>query len=117
MDSGPSYLINTIIIVFILLLAVLFTLTEYSLVKVRLSALEALQADRDKPSKNIASAIHMVSHLTEFLSTAQVGITLTSLILGWAGEETVADLIIQSHLLPTDLAKPCLLYTSDAADD
>lgn len=106
MDSGPSYLINTIIIVFILLLAVLFTLTEYSLVKVRLSALEALQADRDKPSKNIASAIHMVSHLTEFLSTAQVGITLTSLILGWVGEETVADLIIQSHLLPTDLAKP-----------
>lgn len=106
MDSGPSYLINAIIIIFILLLAVLFTLTEYSLVKVRLSALEALQADRDKPSKNIASAIHMVTHLTEFLSTAQVGITLTSLILGWIGEETVADLIIQSHLLPTDMAKP-----------
>lgn len=106
MDSGPSYLINTLIIVFILLLAVLFTLTEYSLVKVRLSALQALQDDREKPSKNIASAIHMVTHLTEFLSTAQVGITLTSLILGWVGEETVADLIIQSHMLPTDMAKP-----------
>ncbi|MBS9338539.1 HlyC/CorC family transporter [Fructobacillus sp. M2-14] len=106
MDSGPSFLTNTIIIVFVLLLAILFTLTEYSLVKVRLSALQALQDDRDKPSSNIASAIHMVSHLTEYLSTAQVGITLTSLILGWIGEETVADLIIQSHLLPDVYARP-----------
>ncbi|GAO99882.1 hemolysin family protein [Fructobacillus ficulneus] len=106
MDSGPSFLLNAFIIIFILLLAVLFTLTEYSLVKVRLSALEALQEDRDKPSKNINHAIHMVSHLTEFLSTAQVGITLTSLILGWIGEETVADLIIATHVLPSDMARP-----------
>lgn len=106
MDSGPSFLLNAFVIIFVLLLAVLFTLTEYSLVKVRLSALEALQEDREKPSKNIAHAIHMVSHLTEFLSTAQVGITLTSLILGWIGEETVADLILATNILPADLAKP-----------
>ncbi|MCK8627456.1 hemolysin family protein [Fructobacillus cardui] len=106
MDSGPSFLLNAFVIIFVLLLAVLFTLTEYSLVKVRLSALEALQEDREKPSKNIAHAIHMVSHLTEFLSTAQVGITLTSLILGWVGEETVADFILATHILPAEYAKP-----------
>ena len=43
MDSGPSIMINIVVIVVILLLAVLFTLTEYSLVKVRPSALRALQ--------------------------------------------------------------------------
>ncbi|CAH1856058.1 hemolysin family protein [Convivina praedatoris] len=104
MDSGPSMMTNFIIILFVLLLAILFTLTEYSLVKVRLSALQAMQEDRTTPSKKISQAIHMVEHLTEYLSTAQVGITLTSLILGWIGEETVANLILSSHIIPSEYA-------------
>ncbi|MDF7627527.1 hemolysin family protein [Lactobacillaceae bacterium L1_55_11] len=104
MDSGPSMLTNLAVIIVVLLLAVLFTLTEYSLVKVRLSALKARQDDRTKPSKTIAQAIHMVEHLTEYLSTAQVGITLTSLILGWVGEEFVANLILSTHVLPAEYA-------------
>ena len=64
MDSGPSMIINFFVILVVLLLAILFTLTEYSLVKVRLSALRVLQEDRDKPSRNISNAIHMVTHLT-----------------------------------------------------
>ncbi|MGO1224791.1 MAG: hemolysin family protein, partial [Leuconostoc falkenbergense] len=104
MDSGPSLIINFFVILVVLLLAILFTLTEYSLVKVRLSALRVLQEDRDKPSRNISNAIHMVTHLTEYLSTAQVGITLTSLILGWIGEETVADIILNSGIIPAEYA-------------
>ncbi|SUP61640.1 Uncharacterised protein [Weissella viridescens] len=46
----------------------------------------------------------MVDHLTEYLSTAQVGITLTSLILGWLGEGFIAGLIISSGLLPAEIA-------------
>lgn len=102
MDSGPSMLLNFVIIVLVLLLAILFTLTEYSLVKVRLSALRDLQENREKPSRNIEHAIYMVSHLTEYLSTAQVGITLTSLILGWIGEETVAEIILKTGLIPAE---------------
>ena len=105
LDSGPSMLLNFVIIVVVLLLAILFTLTEYSLVKVRLSALRDLQEKREKPSRNIANAIHMVTHLTEYLSTAQVGITLTSLILGWVGEETVANIILNSGALPPEYAR------------
>ncbi len=88
----------------VLLLAILFTLTEYSLVKVRLSALKALQETREKPSRNISNAIYMTTHLTEYLSTAQVGITLTSLILGWIGEETVAEIILGSGIIPAEYA-------------
>ncbi|GMA69702.1 hemolysin [Leuconostoc litchii] len=105
MDSGPSMIINFFIILVVLLLAILFTLTEYSLVKVRLSALKALQETREKPSRNINNAIYMTTHLTEYLSTAQVGITLTSLILGWIGEETVADILLGSGLLPAEYAR------------
>ncbi|MBS1007319.1 hemolysin family protein [Leuconostoc suionicum] len=104
MDSGPSMIINFFIILVVLLLAILFTLTEYSLVKVRLSALKALQESREKPSRNISNAIHMTTHLTEYLSTAQVGITLTSLILGWIGEETVAEIILGSGIIPAEYA-------------
>lgn len=104
LDSGPSMIINFVIILVVLLLAILFTLTEYSLVKVRLSALKALQETREKPSRNINNAIHMTTHLTEYLSTAQVGITLTSLILGWIGEETVAEIILGSGIIPAEYA-------------
>ncbi|SUP61641.1 Uncharacterised protein [Weissella viridescens] len=46
MDSGPSIIINLVVIIVILALAVLFTLTEYSLVKVRPSALKALKEEQ-----------------------------------------------------------------------
>ncbi|WP_373702320.1 hemolysin family protein [Weissella soli] len=106
MDSGPSIIINIVVIIVILLLAVLFTLTEYSLVKVRPSALRALQEDRETPSRNLDNAIHMTERLTEYLSTAQVGITLTSLILGWIGEEFIANLILSTNVLPKEWAHP-----------
>lgn len=104
LESGPSYITNIVLIVVILLLAVLFTLTEYALVRVRVSALKALKASKHGSTKNIDAAIHMTEHLTEYLSTAQVGITLTSLILGWIGEDTIATAIINSNLLPADIA-------------
>ncbi|WP_137601801.1 hemolysin family protein [Paucilactobacillus nenjiangensis] len=105
MDSGPSIIINLVIIIVILALAVLFTLTEYSLVKVRPSALKAIQSAREKKSKNIGHAMHMLDHMTEYLSTAQVGITLTSLILGWLGEDFIATLLINANILPEAYAK------------
>ena len=104
MDSGPSIITNLVIILIILLLAVLFTLTEYSLVKVRPSSLRAMQEAREKPSPKISHALNMLDHLSEYLSTAQVGITLTSLILGWLGEDFIATLIINAEILPAAIA-------------
>ena len=69
MDSGPSIITNLVIILIILLLAVLFTLTEYSLVKVRPSSLRAMQEAREKPSPKISHALNMLDHLSEYLST------------------------------------------------
>lgn len=92
-STSPAILV---IIVAILALAALFTLLEYSLIKVRPTELRTM-----KQTRKIKRALHMLDHLTEYLSTAQVGITLTSLILGWIGEGYITALIIKWHLLPT----------------
>lgn len=95
-STSPAILV---IIVAILALAALFTLLEYSLIKVRPTELRTM-----KQTRKIKRTLHMLDHLTEYLSTAQVGITLTSLILGWIGEGYITALIIKWHLLPTAVA-------------
>ncbi|WP_447408757.1 hemolysin family protein [Weissella confusa] len=97
--SEGELLISVIVIIIVLLLATLFVAAEFALVKVRKSALVELQEEREKPSRQIATAIHMVENLNEYLSTTQVGITLAGLILGWMGEETIAHLLLEGGFL------------------
>ncbi|MBJ7688798.1 HlyC/CorC family transporter [Weissella confusa] len=97
--SEGELLISIIVIILVLLFATLFVAAEFALVKVRKSALIELQEEREKPSRQIATAIHMVENLNEYLSTTQVGITLAGLILGWMGEETIAHLLLEGGFL------------------
>ncbi|MBJ7660073.1 hemolysin family protein [Weissella confusa] len=97
--SEGELLISIIVIILVLLFATLFVAAEFALVKVRKSALVELQEEREKPSRQIATAIHMVENLNEYLSTTQVGITLAGLILGWMGEETIAHLLLEGGFL------------------
>ena len=96
-----SYWIRLLIIVVILLLAALFTLLEYSVVKVRPSELQEL-----KQTKVVKKAEHMVGNMSEYLSTAQVGVTMTSLVLGWLGDEFITDLLLKMNFIPADVLKP-----------
>ena len=97
--SEGELLISVIVIILVLLFSTLFVAAEFALVKVRKSALVELQEEREKPSRQIATAIHMVENLNEYLSTTQVGITLAGLILGWMGEETIAHLLLEGGFL------------------
>lgn len=99
MISMQSDIVQLILIILILGIATIFTLAEYSLIKVRPTELEAMEQTR-----NVKASLKLLSKLTEYLSTAQVGITLTSLILGWIGEEYITHLILESGLLPVQLA-------------
>jgi CBS domain containing-hemolysin-like protein len=67
-----------------------FVAAEFALVKVRASALEARRAEGDRSAEVALSALH---HLEEYLSAAQLGITLASLALGWIGEPALAGLV------------------------
>ena len=93
-----SYWFQLIVIILILLLAALFTLLEYSVVKVRPSELKEL-----RQTKKVKRAEHMVNNLNEYLSTAQVGVTMTSLVLGWIGDEFITNLLLKITVIPDDV--------------
>ncbi|MET3698541.1 CBS domain containing-hemolysin-like protein [Bacillus oleivorans] len=83
-------LINIFLVIILIALTAFFVSSEFAIVKVRSSQLDALIAEGNK--KAIA-AKHITTHLDEYLSACQLGITITALGLGWLGEPTVADLI------------------------
>ncbi|CAM3540165.1 hemolysin family protein [Aeromicrobium ponti] len=82
--------INLLLIALLIALTAFFVATEFAIVKVRASRIEQLIAEGKKGS---AAAKKVVSHLDEYLSACQLGITMTALGLGWLGEPTVEKLL------------------------
>ena len=68
-----------------------FVAAEFAIVKVRSSQLELKAQDGNRFA--ILSK-HIVSHLDAYLAATQLGITLSSLALGWIGEPVVSKMII-----------------------
>lgn len=67
-----------------------FVMGEYALVRSRRAKLEAA---RDEGRRGAALALDQIERINEYISTCQVGITLTSLGVGAVGEPTVAHLL------------------------
>jgi CBS domain containing-hemolysin-like protein len=88
MDNPILGLIVTLLLV---LANAFFVAAEFAIVKVRASQIELrVQAG----SRMARMAQSLITHLDEYLSATQLGITLASLGLGWVGEPIVARLII-----------------------
>lgn len=77
---------------FFVLLNGFFVATEFALVKVRTSRIDALVRKGNRRAKAVK---HVLGHLDRYLSACQLGITLASLILGALGEPAVSVLIIE----------------------
>ncbi|KHF27135.1 hypothetical protein LR68_04045 [Anoxybacillus sp. BCO1] len=73
-------------IVFLIALTGFFVASEFAIVKVRPSRIDQLI---EEGNKKAVAAKHVITHLDEYLSANQLGITMTSLGLGWLGEPTV----------------------------
>jgi CBS domain containing-hemolysin-like protein len=100
--SSISDLIG-ILAVFILVLANgFFVAAEFSLVAVRRSRVaELVSAGRT----NAPALLRAVDHLDSHLAATQLGITISSLALGWVGEPALAHLIQPLlAMLPHDMA-------------
>ncbi|UII56788.1 hemolysin family protein [Cytobacillus spongiae] len=82
--------INLFLIILLIALTAFFVATEFAIVKVRTSRIEQLVVEGKKGS---LAAKKVVSHLDEYLSACQLGITITALGLGWLGEPTVEKLL------------------------
>lgn len=87
-----SQIIGNIIFILILVAANgFFVAAEFAIVKVRSTQI----AQRVKSGhRSAVLAKHIIDHLDAYLSATQLGITLTSLGLGWVGEPLLADMFI-----------------------
>jgi len=65
-----------------------FVATEFAFVKIRESQLKAMRV-KGKKDWRLGLALRITKHLDRYLSATQLGITLTSLGLGWVGEPFV----------------------------
>jgi len=66
-----------------------FVATEFAFVKIRESQLKSMRV-KGKKDWRLDLALRVTKHLDRYLSATQLGITLTSLGLGWVGEPVVA---------------------------
>ncbi|UQS83075.1 hemolysin family protein [Bombilactobacillus thymidiniphilus] len=87
--SDAQIFINIIWILVIFVLAFFFILAEFALVSTRPSQIEDALENNQGNVKKLKRAKYMLEHLNEYLSTTQVGTTVTSLVLGWIGEDTL----------------------------
>ena len=77
--------LNLTIFIILLALTGFFVATEFAIVKVRHSRIDQLVAEGRKGS---LAAKHVTTHLDEYLSACQLGITVTALGIGMVGEST-----------------------------
>ncbi|HVX29078.1 MAG TPA: hemolysin family protein, partial [Nitrolancea sp.] len=80
-----------------------FVATEFALVSVRRSRIEALVDEGVARARPVLSALH---DLDGFVAATQLGITIASIGLGWVGEPAIADVIdpVLERVLPASWA-------------
>lgn len=108
-NAGYSTLMILAALFFVFLNA-FFVLCEFSIVKVRHSKLEQLLKEKKGGAKQ---ALEISSNLDTYLSACQLGITLSSLALGWLGEPAIARLL--SVWLENTTLSPTLTHTVSIA--
>src|SRR5476651_389006 len=99
------------VILFLILCNAFFVATEFAFVKIRESQLKSMRV-KGKKEWRLGLALRVSKHLDRYLSATQLGITLTSLGLGWVGEPVVArwvegplaDLGVVSHAAVISIA-------------
>lgn len=89
-DAWIQYPRQTGIIILLVLANAFFVATEFAFVKIRGSQLKSMRV-KGKKDWRLGLAIRVTTHLDRYLSATQLGITLTSLALGWVGEPVVAQ--------------------------
>ena len=88
-----------------------FVAAEFALVAVRRSRIDQLAEEGDRGAKVVQGAL---KHLDRYISGTQLGITLSSLALGWIGEPALASLI-DSGLAKLGIVAPSAAVHSAAA--
>lgn len=83
-------LLRIILVVLLVALNAFFVAAEFAMVSVRDTRIQQLIEQRRIGARTVQ---RIQQHLDEFLPAVQFGVTLASLGLGWAGEQTLAAII------------------------
>ena len=95
------------VVLFLVLLNGFFVASEFAIVKVRASQLDAFATQNDR---RVRAARTIIEHLDAYLSATQIGVTLASLALGWVGEPFLARILAPVFAL-IHVAPPALIQT------
>lgn len=109
--SVTTIILEVLGVGFLVLLNAFFVASEFAIVKVRASEIEPLARSGSATGR---IARHIVAHLDSYLSASQLGITMTSLGLGWVGEPFVAE-ILRGPLALAGLTQPAVLHAASFA--
>ncbi|MDF2723640.1 MAG: hypothetical protein K0Q59_3315, partial [Paenibacillus sp.] len=109
MDSDPGPIIlNLSLALVLVLLNGYFVAAEFAMVKARSSRIDAMALEGNIRAKY---ASRILGDMNAFLSACQLGITLTSLALGWLGEPTIAR-ILEPYLTKVGLPDSIIHFIS-----
>lgn len=90
MSIDISLILNLFIITFLLLLNAFFVAAEFALVGVRKTRILQLSNEGNFDAK---LALDAIKNIDRYIAAVQLGITISSLGIGWVGESTIARLI------------------------
>ncbi len=85
-----SALLSVLLVIALVLANGFFVASEFALVAVRKSRIEAMAAEGNAAAVRLLA---MLNNLNAYISATQLGITLSSLALGWVGEPAVAAIL------------------------
>ncbi len=88
--TGRDILLRLLSVLLLIAINAFFVAAEFSMVSVRRSRINQLVEAGDIQAKTVQSLQRSIERL---LSTTQLGITLSSLALGWIGESTITLLV------------------------
>lgn len=91
MEDPLLSLVNIVLVVFLVLLNGLFVAAEFAIVS---SKRAKLNGEAHKNKFGWKSAVSVSDELELSLSSTQLGITIASLVLGWWGERSLANLFL-----------------------
>ncbi len=106
MDPDIQSILMLIVALILVFLNGFFVLSEFAIVKVRKTKLEEFVK---QGKKSAPLALKMSNSLDTYLSATQLGITFSSLALGWIGEPALANLIVSNVSFFDN--NPVLLHT------
>jgi CBS domain containing-hemolysin-like protein len=86
--------LRILLVIFLIVVNGLFAGAEVALLSVRQSRLRQMAEDGQAGAQ---AALNLLANPGRLLSVTQVGVTLASLGLGWAGEGTLYDLLVSAY--------------------